>query len=221
MNNKKTTTTNNPEDRTAKLTTEENDEIKKQCIFIGKRIRAFRQLNKISQKTLAQMCNYKHKSSIQNIENGRSDVSSYILKKIAQILKTTPSDLLDNTKPQLSQLNNFAPEDLQILTQIQQFEDKQAILTILQALSRTSPQNQKLAVRILDEISRQKGTRQRATLQIHNTIMKLNQDGKNIIFQHATKLSRRYRYHHNHPKYKNTTKIINKQENSGTRRLSA
>lgn len=66
---------------------------------LGRRIRLCRENMSMSQETLAKMLGYKSKSSINKMESGINDIPQSTLKRIAEILHTTPTFLIDGDTP--------------------------------------------------------------------------------------------------------------------------
>lgn len=66
---------------------------------LGRRIRLCRENMNMSQETLAKMLGYKSKSSINKMESGINDIPQSTLKRIAEILHTTPTFLIDGDTP--------------------------------------------------------------------------------------------------------------------------
>jgi transcriptional regulator with XRE-family HTH domain len=66
---------------------------------LGRRIRLCRENMSMSQETLAKMLGYKSKSSINKMESGINDIPQSTLKRIAEILHTTPTFLIDGDAP--------------------------------------------------------------------------------------------------------------------------
>ncbi len=77
-----------------------NDNKKVFLRHLGQRIRLCRENMNMSQETLAKLLGYKSKSSINKMESGINDIPQSTLKRIAEILHTTPTFLIDGEEPE-------------------------------------------------------------------------------------------------------------------------
>lgn len=72
----------------------------------GQRIKTLRKAAKITQEQLAKMTGYTDRSSIAKIESGKAELSESKIKQFAEILNTTPADLMG-----LTEITEINPED--------------------------------------------------------------------------------------------------------------
>lgn len=67
-------------------------------IAIGSRIKSIRENNKMAQQTLAAICNFE-KSNMARLESGKTNPTIYTLKKVAEALDVSLSELVDVQVP--------------------------------------------------------------------------------------------------------------------------
>lgn len=82
----------------------------------GQKIKYFREANEMTQERLAELMGYAHKSSINKIEMGKSDLPQSKLAAFAKILHVKPCELLDDE----SGISTATQEELERFEQIHQ-----------------------------------------------------------------------------------------------------
>ena len=123
-------------------------------VKLGEKIRIARKELGITQASLAELCGYTSRSSINKIELGINDIPQNKIVKFAEVLETTPADIMGWTETEQIKL----PPDKADLTEGEQMW--------LELYNRVSDDTRDLLIKMMESFDRIPEDKQKLALQM-------------------------------------------------------